>query len=1068
MRTHSGKHVRRRRLLFWAVGTLLGLVLLFAALLPWVARKVIISQGSKTLGRDVTLESVSINPFKASVRLRDLRVKEKDGSPLVGFEELYVDIDTFSVFGDAWHIDELRLVRPQARVILNKDGSLNLLAMLPKTPETPAQAKPAEPARKAAPAKPVHITSLFITEASANLTDLVPEEPFEAVFGPLSLELHDIGTVPNRSGQGGLTIRSSIGELFSWKGRMEAARLRSSGTLSINKLRLSSLRPYFIPVVGFRFQSGDVSFTTDYTIDLSADPKVELSKGSLVVENVAMVAVKTTEPFAKLEKLEVSGIAVNLQDRTAAVTEVKVVKPYLNAVRRADNSIDVLGFVEAKMRALPHLKFQDPTPETPAAPSAPWTVSVPEVQVADAHIHVADETCTPAARLEIDGLGLNVKGFQMPGNPTLDLSGSTWLQGSGSMTWNGKATLAPVTAELNLKLEDLPLASFAAYLKPFIDAELSKGELTVVGRATLSLADPKAPKATWNGGVALKNIALAGPKQDPKVYTNPRLSLGLLSIEGLQATNDPLSASIERILIREPKLHATMLPDKTIDWLKLLRKPAAPATPTPAAAVAVAPAEKPALPPVRIGRVELEGLSFKIDDYTEGLSANPTFGLLLDGSIAGLSTEQLSHAEVDLHGEFTGAPLSITGQINPLSKTLYTQLHITCGGYELPSASPYAERFIGYGISQGKLVLNLNYKVSESFLEAENHIVLDRFYLGEEKPSPDAVKLPYKLGLALLRDRNGKIDIDMPIRGNLKDPDFKYGRFVWQTVSNLLVKAAASPFKLLGSLVGSSADLSQVEFASGDAALSPEILKRLDALAKALTERPALHLEILAQKPTPSDKQALRDRELDRQLQQLRFKELQGKPEAPANATLIQLTPEESSRLVAALYVERFREEIMAASLAAQQDAAKAAGKPVPTKPVPAKQAPKIVKNEEGRTLVQNVTSFFRGLFGRPETKAASASKPAAAKVPATAAPVTVSMPPGVKAPTIEEMRARLSEGVEVSAEELRRLAARRALGVKDYLETGKRIEGTRIFVVSADAEKEATTAEPLVKFHLN
>lgn len=1063
MRTSSGKQSRRRRLLVWAAGILLGLTVLFVAILPWVARKVIISQASKILGREVTLESVSINPFKASVRLKDLRVKEKDGSPLVGFEELYVDVNSLSVFGDAWHVDELRIVRPQARVILNKDGSINLLAMLPKSAE-PAAAKKDEHSKKASPAKPVHITSLFITEASANLTDNVPDEPFEGVFGPLSLELHDIGTVPNRAGQGGLTIRSSIGELFSWKGQMEVAKLRSSGTLSISKLRLSSLRPYFIPVVGFRFQSGDVSFTTDYTIDLSGEPKVDTSKGSLVVENVAMVAVQASEPFAKLERLEVNGIAASVQDHSASVAEVKLVKPFLSAVRRADNSIDVLGFVEAKMHALPHVKFQDLSPETPTAPAAPWTVRVPEVQVADAHFHVTDETVSPAARLDVDGLGLTVKGFQMPGNPVLEVAGSTWLQSSGSFTWNGKATLSPVTADLNLKLEDLPLAGFAAYLKPFIDAELSKGELTVVGNASLSLADTKAPKASWRGGVALKNLALAGPKQDPKVYTNPRMTLGLLSIEGIQASTEPLSASVERILVREPKLHATVLPDKTIDWLKLLKKQPAPAAPAPAVAVAT---EKPPLPPVRIDRVDIEGLSFKVDDYTDGLSANPTFGLLLDGNIAGLSSEQLSHAEVDLHGEFTGAPLAITGQVNPLSKDLYSQLSIRCGGYELPSASPYAERYIGYGISQGKLVLDLKYRLSESMLEAENHIVLDRFYLGEEKPSPEAVKLPYKLGLALLRDRNGKIDIDMPIRGNLKDPDFKYGKFVWQTVGNLLVKAAASPFKLLGSLVGSSADLSQVEFVAGDAALTPEILQRLDALGKALTERPALHLEILAQKATPSDRQALRERALDRQLQELRLKELAGKPEAPANASLVQLSPEESSRLVAALYVERFREEIMAASLAAQQDAAKAAGKPVPTKPVAASKAPKVVKPEQTRSWVRNVSLFFRDLFS-PAGSMVAEAKPKAPAANAPAPQVAVSMPPGVKAPTIEEMRARLIEGIEPAAEDLRRLSARRALGVKNYLEDTRKIDATRVFVVGSEAEKDATAAEPLVKFRLN
>ena len=143
------------------------------------------------------------------------------------------------------------------------------------------------------------------------------------------------------------------------------------------------------------------------------------------------------------------------------------------------------------------------------------------------------------------------------------------------------------------------------------------------------------------------------------------------------------------------------------------------------------------------------------------------------------------------------APLKIAGTINPLSKEAFTDLTITLGGMDLTAEGPYSGKYVGYGLSKGKLSLDLKYKVSQKQLEAENKVVVDQLTFGEKVDSPDATSLPVPLAVALLKDRRGRIDIDLPIRGDLNDPDFKYGKVMVSTLLNLLMKIVASPFTLL-------------------------------------------------------------------------------------------------------------------------------------------------------------------------------------------------------------------------------------------------------------------------------
>jgi outer membrane protein OmpA-like peptidoglycan-associated protein len=242
----------------------------------------------------------------------------------------------------------------------------------------------------------------------------------------------------------------------------------------------------------------------------------------------------------------------------------------------------------------------------------------------------------------------------------------------------------------------------------------------------------------------------------------------------------------------------------------------------------------------------------------------------LTGTVKGLSSKQMARAEVNLSGKIDKvAPLKVAGTINPLTEDTFTDLTIRFDNVDLTTAAPYTGKYVGYPIRKGKLFLDLVYKVSQKQLEAENKVAVDQLTFGEKTDSPDATSLPVPLAIALLKDRQGRIDIDLPIRGDLKDPDFRYGKAVWATLGNLLTKMVASPFALMGKLVpggGDGEELQHLAFQPGSTTLDPKEQKKIDALMKGMEERPGLRLEITGTADPARDREALALQRLEEQL----------------------------------------------------------------------------------------------------------------------------------------------------------------------------------------------------------
>jgi hypothetical protein len=221
----------------------------------------------------------------------------------------------------------------------------------------------------------------------------------------------------------------------------------------------------------------------------------------------------------------------------------------------------------------------------------------------------------------------------------------------------------------------------------------------------------------------------------------------------------------------------------------------------------------------------------------------------------------------------------------------------------MPTFSPYSGKYVGYTIEKGKLSVDIHYQIEKGELRAENNIFLDQLTFGDKIESPEALSIPVKLALSLLKNSEGEIDVHLPISGSINDPQFSLGGVIVNAIVNLLTKAVTAPFTLLGSLFGGE-ELSEISFAPGDATITPEAENRLKTLSKALTDRPSLELEITGRADPSHDPEALKHRMLERKVKVQKLAEQVKKGQATGDIDEVELAPDEYRKYLTLAYKE--------------------------------------------------------------------------------------------------------------------------------------------------------------------
>ena len=878
----------------------------------WLALPGIIqSQAEKFIaektGHRLSLARPEINPLALSVRLRDLRLVDRAGEPLLGFSELFVDVSAASLTERALVFDEISLDGLNASLIQRREGGLNWSPLLEAL-----QGKEPQPESRGLPR--LDIRHLRVSGAQMQLTDQRVTPAFATRIEPLDLDLSDVSTLPDDAGKFRLTAKTLFGAKLAWSGDLTLNPVASAGRIEFGEIDLGRLAPLLQDKLPVAPPSGIAAFGADYrlaqaggALSLQLD-KISLAASALRLQKVAgatlpqlavdrveikdgsfdlgsgrlalgaielqgsrveaMLDRKERKAVLKLDHIVLSDARVDLAQRRATLAALAVKGGGISARRDAQGKIDLLGLLDSlggKSASKTTAAIQ------PATASAPWRFRIEHVALSDFGLVARDETVSPAAELVLDNIAVAVDGLSEDLKAALPLKASLDVRSGGRLEVAGKLTPAESAADLQLKLGNLALKPAQPYVSKFVALDLAGGQVSAAGRVTRG-----AKGGSYRGDFAVRDLRLneAGTKEvflawkglsSSNLELSPtRLDMALLSLDGLDTKliiDKDKSTNLMRVLRKGTAAISSEAPLVTAPDAA----PAAVESPGPRSETVPAKPEAPQFL-VNIDRLRFRGGGLYFADnslvFPFGTSIHG-----LRGSIVGLSSKPGAASQVEVDGEVDEFGLArVAGQVDLFKPTDFMDLKVVFRNVEMMHLTPYSATFAGRKINSGKLSLELEYKIKQRQLQGENRIVIDRLELGERVANATAKDLPLDLAIAILSDSDGRIDLGLPISGSLDDPQFSYGQIIWKAITNVLTKIVTAPFRALGALFGGGGEqLDNIAFEAGATSLTPPEREKLVRLATVLNKRPGLALSVSGTW-ADVDRVALQDLQLRRSL----------------------------------------------------------------------------------------------------------------------------------------------------------------------------------------------------------
>jgi hypothetical protein len=813
----------RRRVRRWlaAAGVALIAYAAFGFLLaPRILRNVLQDKGTAALRRQVTVEDVKVNPFTLAVTVVGLEVADLGAPRLAGWESLYVRLAPWKLLQRTAGLAELRLTRPYGRLALDPSGRLNIDDLLGGGEPSP----PAQPAARRATLA-VALDRLEIVEARLDFEDASRTPAFQTTLGPLTIRLTDFHSRGNVDSPYAFSGSTERGETFSWRGTVLSDPVRSSGTFSFAGFQLPKYDPYLRDLApSLLVESGVVSAGANYQLEWGeGSRKLLLSDLRVVVEDLALARRRDRARAIQVPRFELSGGEIDALGRVASVAEVKALDARVQARRERDGSVALV-----EMLARP--------PARPAPPSAgkdgpAWRWTVGTVALVQAAVEAEDLVPPRAVKLSLAEVNLRLSGLGDRADVACPLTGSLRWGKTGRASVTGTVWPLGARANLAVQAEGIDLAPIGPYLDGVAPVRLAGASLGLAARTTID-SGGAVPVWTFAGDVRLDGLSLRHPSRDGEL-----VRWRSLEVIGVDAASATARVSVKTVRLTEPSLRAVVFEDGTNGL-----GGGAPA-PTPAKAPR---ATGPAGPPWRVSMSHFQLLRGKAT-FTDHSVRPPVLLSLTDveARVASLSSDPGVRPTVEARAAVNGvAPVTVTGTLNPLQAAASTDLAVVARGVDLTPFDGYAGKHLGYGLQKGKLDLDLAYRAEAPAIHARAIFRIDQLTLGEATNSPEATRLPMRLAVSLLKDRDGLILLDVPVEGRTDDPEFRLGAVMWDAVLNVLARVVASPLTLLAALPGGAGeeDLSLVEFAPGSADLDDHAVRRIKLLAQSLAQRPGLSL----------------------------------------------------------------------------------------------------------------------------------------------------------------------------------------------------------------------------------
>jgi hypothetical protein len=683
--------------------------------------------------------------------------------------------------------------------------------------------------------------------------------------------------------------------------------------------------------------------------------QVKLADASFAATDLTLAS--GTQPPFKLAELGFTDGSVDLAAHRAVVGRVYAQGGQLQVTRDRQGAIAIPGLWPRIAATPTHAAA------SAATPGASWSVVAKSAELTRVSADVQDEASR--VKVHVNDLAVKLAGAGSDLKQAVKFDASLAVREGGQLSAQGSVVPGSGALQADVRVRQLALAPLQPLLAQYVKLKIAGGNVSAQGRITGGGAG-KGAGLRYVG--ALNVAALRLNEADGDVFAQWRD----VRADKFTATLGPNRLDIPELRVVDADAKLGIENDRSFNAARLLVQPAANgARPVVATAAATSPADDPF--PVRIRRLRVQNAKLDFED----LSLRPQFAAKvyeLNGVVNGLSSSRTARAQIELDGrvdEFGSA--RVRGELNPFAPRNNTDVNVVFKNVDMVPTSPYAMKFAGYRIAEGKISLDLQYKIRDGQLEGNNQIVIDKLRLGERVDSPDALKLPLELAIAILKDSDGRIDLGLPVTGDMNNPQFSYGAVIWKAVGNLLTRIVTAPFRALGRLFGGSGEqFEAVTFDAGSDTLAPPEREKLQHIAQALAKRPQLKLSVPAQYSETADGAALRSRAVRLEVDRRAGIKLQpGEKPGP-----LDLGHRAVRSAIRELYAARFGD----AALDQQKKAAESAA-PAPAAgasaageaPAKAQQSlplwQRVGKMIQGEPQVADASAFYRSLVQQLDAK---------------------------------------------------------------------------------------------------
>jgi hypothetical protein len=948
----------QKRFLFYFGAGLVVYTLVGFFLAPQIVRSILLHNLEAQLTTTPTLGDVRVNPFALSVTLRNFSIPDRRGGAAIAFDELYLRASVLSPFFRAWTLSELRLVKPYVKASILEDRTLNLFHLLRKPPGAPDSSNAEPPA--------ILVRKLRIVDGGLAFEDRSRTPVLKKSMIPIRIDLRDFSTRRDRENGYSFQASTDRGEQLTWRGRFRLRPFTSEGDIRVDGLQAFTLEDLLGPVNPYQFIHGTIGLTARYRVDASrTPPAVGLTDMGISARDLVLVDRSTGEDVVAADSLDARGGTVNANALHANLGQVSASGARVVVWMNPD------GITNLQRWAQPAA-----VPDT----AAPWVTIIPRLEARGTEVLYQDRRVTPPPEFRAHAGRVEMNGFSTQPGTVSQLSAACSLGTSGWVEASGTLVSGTAATDLVVAARDVDARELEGYTSLFARIDITRGTVGARGRFRFNTFGSGGPLLRFTGDVTSSRFSSVDGRLRQEL-----LSWDRLDIKDLEYDYAPARTRVREIALTRPYLRFILGPDLTTNIQGLT-------VPPDSLPLAFRPApDAPDTIPTDIGVVRVNEGSM----YYADLSLNPNFATgiqSLNGTIKDLSSAQAAHATIDLTGKVDEfAPVKIEGTINPLNSRGLTDVGVSFQNIELTTFTPYSGKFMGYRIRKGKLDLDLRYAIQDRKLKGENKILIRQLSLGEKVESKDATNLPVKFAIALLKDKNGDIDLNLPVHGDLDDPKFSIVPIIMKVLVQLVVKAVTSPFKLFGAIFGGDDEevTPAIAFSYGSDVLDSLEIKKLDAIMKGLVDRPDLRLEIEPAGQRSRDSLAVLQRRFDHLV---RSTSADPRAKTPDPATIAAV----SSRALAGI---------------------------------------------EPADYALRITRAYGDLFGKPPQMEKPKHKPKKGEPPESA---TVA----AEEARLGQMEDKIRASLEITPDEISQLAFERARRVQGYLLRDSTIVPDRIYIV--------------------